>query len=60
MNDTLKAINFFEIKNISQMPQILLHGEYLFHSDFLPDQLLKAEVYQGKIVITPAIPNKNL
>lgn len=56
MNNDLKAINFFEIKNVDHLPQILLHGEYLFHSGFLPDQLLRAEVYEGKIIITPSIP----
>lgn len=51
--DNPKVINFFQIKNINHMPYIELHGEYLIETNFMPNQYLCAEIYNGKIVITP-------
>ena len=39
----LKAINFFECKAKDNKPYILLDGEYLFETGFLPNQFLKCE-----------------
>lgn len=57
MNNNPKAVNYFQIENINHLPQILLQGEYLFDTGFMPNQFLKAEIYNGKIIITPATPN---
>lgn len=56
MEKSLKAINYFEIKNVNHLPKVTLHGEYLFHTGFLPNQLLKAEIYEEKIIITTSVP----
>lgn len=54
MNDNnLKGVNFLKCKNVENKPYICLHGEYLFDSNFMPEQWLKVEVYDEKIVITP-------
>lgn len=51
--DNLKAICFFRIQNKNHMPYIKLHGDYLFDTNFMPNQYLKADIYEGKIIITP-------
>lgn len=53
-NSNLKSINFFQIRNIDSQPTILLNGDYLFDTNFMPNQFLKAEIYDNKIIITPA------
>ena len=49
-----KSINFFRIQNTNHTPTIILNGEYLFDTNFFPGELLKAEIYEGKIIITKA------
>lgn len=52
--NTLQSVNFFKILNANQEPCIILKGEFLFDTNFFPDEMLKAEIYEGKIVITRA------
>lgn len=58
----LKAINFFECKAKDNKPYILLDGEYLFETGFLPNQFLKCEVFDQKLIISPVFepPNEQL
>lgn len=50
----LKAINFLQVKNVSNKPCMILYGDYLFDTEFLPGERLMVKVYKGKLVITQA------
>ena len=53
--DELKAVNFQKIKNINNISSLHLSGDYLFETNFFPNQFVKCEIYEDKIVITPAL-----
>lgn len=55
-----KAINFFRMGVKDHVPVIHIEGEPLLYSNFIPNQFLKAEIYNNKIVITPVIEEKSI
>lgn len=46
-----ESIDFISMQSENNMPKIVLSGECLFASNFLPNQMLIVEIYEGKIVI---------
>lgn len=48
------SIDFISMQSDeNNMPKIVISGDCLFASNFLPNQMLIAEVYEGKIIIRP-------
>lgn len=50
-----KSINIISIHSNDSVPTLTISGDCLFDSNFLPGQPLQAEIYDGKIIITPCI-----
>lgn len=57
-NHDPKIVNLFRMNSNGSIPSIKLEGTYLYETNFLPERLLAAEIYENQIIIRPVFENK--